>query len=52
MPLNIGVAPRVVMEIAGHSALEMTRNVHGHVSLDEQRAALDCPDGLLDATVR
>jgi integrase len=28
------------MEIAGHSALEMTMNVYGHVALDSRRQAL------------
>lgn len=28
------------MEIVGHSAIEMTMNVYGHVNLDLQRAAL------------
>ena len=31
----------VVMEIVGHSALEMTMNVYGHVNLETQRRALD-----------
>lgn len=39
--LALGVSPRVVTEIVGHSAIEMTMNVYGHVSLDNQRAALD-----------
>jgi integrase len=39
--LALGVHPRVVMEIVGHSAIEMTMNVYGHVNLDAQRAALD-----------
>ena len=39
--LALGVSPRVVMEIVGHSAIEMTMNVYGHASLDNQRAALD-----------
>lgn len=43
--LSLGVHPRVVMEIVGHEAIEMTMNVYGHVSLDTQRQAL----GLLDA---
>jgi len=29
------------MEIAGHSALEMTMNVYAHVTLDDKREALD-----------
>lgn len=39
--LSLGVHPRVVMEIVGHSAIEMTMNVYGHVNLDTQRAALN-----------
>ncbi len=39
--LALGVSPRVVMEIVGHSAIEMTMNVYANVSLDNQRAALD-----------
>ena len=39
--LSFGVNPRVVMGIVGHSAMEMTMNVYGHVTLDNQRAALD-----------
>ncbi|WP_433032414.1 tyrosine-type recombinase/integrase [Actinomycetospora sp. CA-053990] len=38
--LSLGVNPRIVMEIVGHSAIEMTMNVYGHVSLDSQREAL------------
>lgn len=38
--LALGVHPRVVMEIVGHSAIEMTMNIYGHVNLDVQRAAL------------
>lgn len=48
MLLYLGVPPRVVMEIVGHAALEMTMNVYGHVNLDDQRAALDRLNGLLD----
>jgi hypothetical protein len=47
--LALGVHPRVVMEIVGHAALEMTMNVYGHVVLDAQREALSelarRPDG-------
>ncbi|GEL18623.1 tyrosine-type recombinase/integrase [Pseudonocardia asaccharolytica] len=39
--LALGIHPRVVMEIVGHSAIEMTMNVYGHVNLETQRAALD-----------
>ncbi len=45
--LSLGVNPRVVMEIVGHSAIEMTMNVYGHVSLDSQREALDRLDDQL-----
>jgi integrase len=40
MLLYLGVPPRVVMEIVGHAALEMTMNVYGHVNLDDQRTTL------------
>jgi integrase len=39
--LALGVHPRVMMEIVGHSGIEMTMNVYGHVNLDVQRDALD-----------
>ncbi|MDQ3579532.1 MAG: site-specific integrase [Actinomycetota bacterium] len=39
--LALGIHPRVVMEVVGHSAIEMTMNVYGHVNLDTQRAALN-----------
>ena len=42
-----GVNPRTVMEIVGHSALEMTMNVYGHVNLETQRRALDDLDRVL-----
>ena len=45
--LALGVHPRIVMEIVGHSAIEMTMNVYGHVTLDNQRAALDLLNGQL-----
>jgi len=45
--LGLGVPPRTVMEIAGHSGLEMTMNVYGHVTLDDKRQALDRFDDLL-----
>ena len=46
--LALGVPPRTVMAIVGHSTLEMTMNVYGHVTLDDQRAALDQLNDLLD----
>lgn len=39
--LGLGVPPRTAMDIAGHSTIEMTMNVYGHVTLDEKRSALD-----------
>jgi integrase len=45
--LALGVPPRVVMEIVGHSTIEMTMTVYGHVSLDTQREALGKLDDLL-----
>ncbi len=39
--LELGGHPRTVMEIVGHSAMEMTMNVYGHVNVDAQRAVLD-----------
>jgi integrase len=46
--LALGVHPRVVMEIVGHAAVEMTMNVYGHVVLDAQREALTQLNDLLD----
>ncbi|GAA4930828.1 site-specific recombinase XerC [Actinomycetospora succinea] len=46
--LSLGVHPRVVMEIVGHSAIEMTMNVYGHITLDTQREALGRLDAQLD----
>ncbi len=45
--LALGVHPRVVMEIVGHSGIEMTMNIYGHVNLDVQRSALDKLNGEL-----
>ncbi|BCJ30535.1 tyrosine-type recombinase/integrase [Actinocatenispora sera] len=39
--LQLAVPPRTVMEILGHSTLEMTMNTYAHVSLDDKRSALD-----------
>lgn len=44
--LGLGVPPRTVMEIAGHSGLEMTMNVYAHVSMDDKKAAFDKLDDL------
>lgn len=45
--MGLGVPPRTVIEIAGHSALEMTMNVYAHGTLDGKRAAPNRLDGLL-----
>ena len=47
MLLAQGVPPRVVMEVLGHSALEVTMTIYGHVMLDAQRQALVGMDALL-----
>jgi integrase len=39
--LALGVPPRTVMEIVGHTTLEMTMNIYAHVTLDDKRTALD-----------
>jgi integrase len=36
--IALGVPPRTVMDIVGHSTLEMTMTVYGQVSLDDKRA--------------
>ncbi len=40
------VPPRVVMEVLGHSSLDVTMNIDGHVMLDAQRDALRGLDDL------
>jgi integrase len=42
-----GVAPRVVMEILGHSQIAITMNVYTHVVQDTQREAVSHMDRLL-----
>ncbi|MFE5187602.1 site-specific integrase [Streptomyces sp. NPDC056628] len=42
-----GVAPRVVMEIFGHSQISTTMDVHTHVVQDTQREAISHMDRLL-----
>ncbi|MCM0622865.1 site-specific integrase [Nocardioides bruguierae] len=39
--LGAGVPPRTVMEILGHSSLEMTMNTYGHVTHADRRTAID-----------
>jgi integrase len=46
--LALGVPPRTVMEIVGHTTLEMTMNVYGHVTLDAKRDAMERFGELLD----
>ncbi|HEY3503740.1 MAG TPA: tyrosine-type recombinase/integrase [Actinocatenispora sp.] len=45
--LSLGVPPRIVMEILGHSTLEMTMNTYAHVSMDNMRDALGKINDLL-----
>ncbi|MFG2756761.1 hypothetical protein [Streptomyces wuyuanensis] len=40
MLLDLGVAPLIRREIAGHSDLQVTLGVYAHVSTDEKRKAL------------
>jgi integrase len=47
MLLAQGVPPGVVMEVLGHSALEVTMTIYGHVMLDAQRPALEGMDARL-----
>ncbi|CAM5704987.1 Tyrosine recombinase XerD [Streptomyces alboniger] len=42
-----GVAPRVVMEILGHSQISITMDVYTHVVQDTQREAISHMDRLL-----
>ncbi|MFC9884485.1 tyrosine-type recombinase/integrase [Streptomyces libani] len=42
-----GVAPRVLMEILGHSQISMTMDVYTHVAQDTQREAISHMDRLL-----
>ncbi|MER6783688.1 tyrosine-type recombinase/integrase [Streptomyces sp. NPDC000658] len=42
-----GVAPRVVMEILGHSQISITLDVYTHVVQDTQREAISHMDRLL-----
>ncbi|MDD7920992.1 tyrosine-type recombinase/integrase [Actinomycetospora callitridis] len=39
--LALGVPPRTVMQVVGHTVMEMTMERYGHVNLDEQRAAVE-----------
>ncbi len=46
--LGLGVPPRTTMEIVGHTTLEMTMTVYGHVTLDDKRDAMRRLGDLLD----
>ncbi|MFE0513036.1 tyrosine-type recombinase/integrase [Streptomyces sp. NPDC058964] len=46
-----GVAPRVVMEILGHSQISITMDVYTHVTSDTQREAISHMDRLLKRRV-
>jgi integrase len=39
--LSLGVPPRTVMQIVGHTVMEMTMERYGHVNLGDQREALN-----------
>jgi integrase len=45
--LSLGVPPRTVMQIVGHTVMEMTMERYGHVNLDDQREALNLIDQVL-----
>jgi integrase len=45
--IRAGVAPRVVMEILGHSQISITMDVYTHVVQDTQREAISHMDRLL-----
>jgi integrase len=45
--LSLGVPPRTVMQIVGHTVMEMTMERYGHVNLDDQREALSLLDQAL-----
>ncbi len=47
-----GVAPRVVMEILGHSQIAVTMNVYAHVVQDTQREAVSHMDRLLTRRIQ
>ena len=49
MLLAQNVPPRAVMEILGHSSLDVTMNIYGHVMLDAQRDALKVWTGCSEA---
>ena len=40
-PDTLNTPPRTAMEIVGHTTLEMTMNVYGHVNLESKRQAMD-----------
>ncbi|GAA0489847.1 hypothetical protein GCM10010361_63940 [Streptomyces olivaceiscleroticus] len=46
-----GVAPRVLMELLGHSQISMTMDVYTHVARDTQREAISHMDRLLKQRV-
>src|SRR5262245_43719360 len=46
---TIGVSPRTIMAILGHSQIAVTMNVYTHVTTEEQRQAVALLDKLLTA---
>jgi integrase len=47
----LGVAPHIVREIAGHSAIKVTMTVYAHGNLDEHAAALARLGAAIDGTL-
>jgi integrase len=47
LPATAGVAPRVVVEILGHSQISLTMDAYTHVAQDTQREAISHMDRLL-----
>jgi hypothetical protein len=50
--LGLGVPPRTTMDIVGHTTLEITMTVYGHVSLDEKREAVGKVGDLFEEGLR
>jgi integrase len=46
--LSLAAPPRSVMDIVGHTTMEMTMNVYGHVTSQDKRAALAQLSRLVD----
>ena len=46
--LGLGVPPRTVMDIVGHTTMEMTMNIYGHVTFEDKQAAMNQLGDLLE----